>query len=138
MRDLDYYCNKFIDKFPGKGRLGVIPNPIGCTVDVVLGAKPLIMGLTKREAFYALAAIINYEYLQDEEKKIMKAKRKQNEEAARNSAGWREKYAIRNGKRTIRKDSRGHEIWRFAYSQDHEYQDANGAEFDATERRWVG
>ena len=66
MRELEYYCEKFIKNNPEKGRLGVIPNALSCTVDVVLGANPILYGLTPREAFYVVAAISNYEKLQTE------------------------------------------------------------------------
>ena len=57
---------------------------------------------------------------------------------AKQTAGWREKYAMKNGNKNAFIDHRGHTIWRYTYSKYREYQDANGAMFDVTERRWVG
>ena len=53
-------------------------------------------------------------------------------------AGYRERYAMENGRLYSHKDSRGHIMWEFTYSADVEYQDANGATYDITEGRWVG
>lgn len=53
-------------------------------------------------------------------------------------AGYREKYAMEHGKRTVKRDRRGHILWVFTYSTDDSYQDADGATYDATEGRWVG
>ena len=52
--------------------------------------------------------------------------------------GYRERYAMENGKLYSHKDSRGHIMWEFTYETDNEYQDANGATYDLTEGRWVG
>lgn len=52
-------------------------------------------------------------------------------------AGYREKYAMEHGKKTTKRDRRGHTLWVFTYSADDPYQDANGATYDATEGRWV-
>lgn len=52
--------------------------------------------------------------------------------------GYRERYAMENGKLYSHKDSRGHIMWEFTYGTDNEYQDANGATYDLTEGRWVG
>ena len=54
------------------------------------------------------------------------------------TAGVRERYAMEHGRLYSRKDERGHQMWRFTYSQWDKYQDANGATFDVTEGRWVG
>lgn len=53
------------------------------------------------------------------------------------SAGYREKYAIENGKEVVFYN-RNHRMIEFRYSSDDDYQDANGATYDATEGRWVG
>lgn len=50
--------------------------------------------------------------------------------------GWRERYAMENGNRTIQKDSRGHVFWIYTYDEDRDYQDANGSAYDVTEGRW--
>lgn len=52
--------------------------------------------------------------------------------------GYREKYAMEHGKRSVKRDNRGHTLWVYRYSTEIEYQDANGATYDATEGRWVG
>lgn len=54
------------------------------------------------------------------------------------TAGYREKFAMEHGKRSVKRDRRGHTLWVYKYSPDVDYQDANGATYDATEGRWVG
>lgn len=54
------------------------------------------------------------------------------------TAGYREKYAMKHGKKTTKRDHRGHTLWVFTYSTDDSYQDANGATYDASEGKWVG
>lgn len=51
--------------------------------------------------------------------------------------GWREHYAMEEGNRTIKIDNSGHELWVYTYGPEKNYQDANGATYDATERRVV-
>lgn len=69
---------------------------------------------------------------------MIKKDRIKNEwEIAKDNAGYRERYAMTHGNRTISVDHRGHTMWKFKYSADDEYQDANGALYDATEKRWV-
>ena len=65
------------------------------------------------------------------------SKRKGDSLMAYNQGGFREKYAMDNGNKSKYIDSRGHEMWKFTYSLCKEYQDANGAEWDNTEKRWV-
>lgn len=50
-------------------------------------------------------------------------------------AGYREKYAMENGKETCYYNG-NHRMIKFEYSNDDPYQDANGATFDVTEGRW--
>lgn len=50
--------------------------------------------------------------------------------------GYREKYAMDNGNRSVRYDN-GKTLWRFTYSKYKEYQDANGATYYVEGRRWV-
>ena len=50
--------------------------------------------------------------------------------------GYRERYAMIHGRKET-KTEKGHKIWIFRYSPDDEYQDANGATYDATTGRWV-
>ena len=52
------------------------------------------------------------------------------------SAGYREKFAIENGKRT-RKIENGHILYVFTYDKNIKYQDANGATYDATRGAWI-
>ena len=61
---------------------------------------------------------------------------KANFENARQSAGYREKYAMDHGKRVIIFQN-GREYWKFSYSPDAEYQDANGATWDVAERKGI-
>ena len=56
---------------------------------------------------------------------------------ARQTAGWREKYAMKNGNKNV-KYVNGRVLYVWTYSKYREYQDANGATFDATNGRWVG
>ena len=37
----------------------------------------------------------------------------------------------------ILEDDRGHVLWTYSYSAARDYQDANGAVYDATENRWI-
>ena len=53
------------------------------------------------------------------------------------AGGFREKYAMDNGNKAKSIDHRGHEMWKFTYNDHREYQDANGALWDNTEKRWV-
>lgn len=54
------------------------------------------------------------------------------------TAGYREKFAMEHGKRSVKRDRRGHTLWVYKYSHEVDYQDANGSTYDATEGRWVG
>ena len=65
------------------------------------------------------------------------AKRFRNQEMveAYNVAGFREKYAMENGNRSIVYVN-GHKCYKFTYSRVVDYQDANGALYDTVERRW--
>ena len=51
-------------------------------------------------------------------------------------AGYREKYAMKNGKEE-RKEMNGHILYIFTYSTNDKYQDANGATYDATRKTWI-
>ena len=55
---------------------------------------------------------------------------------AYNKGGFREKYAMEHGTRT-EKRTNGRTLWVYKYSAKDEYQDANGATYDATQNRWV-
>lgn len=55
---------------------------------------------------------------------------------ARERAGFREKYAMEHGKaRKIK--ANGKVFYKFTYSKEDSYQDANGATYDATRKAWV-
>lgn len=58
------------------------------------------------------------------------------EDRAYEAGGYRERFAMRNGKRYIRNNG-NHVLWIYKFPSDYKYQDANGATYDATERRWV-
>ena len=52
-------------------------------------------------------------------------------------AGYRERYAMKNGnKREVYVN--GHRCFKFTYSSREEYQDANGALWDTVRKEWVG
>ena len=51
-------------------------------------------------------------------------------------AGYRERYAIKNGKKNI-KYINGHKCYVYTYSTDEEYQDANGATYDTVTKNWI-
>ena len=62
------------------------------------------------------------------------------EKEAWKEAGYRERYAMKHGKKKIEKWGAfgGKEVWRYFYSTDDPYQDANGAAWFPQESRWVG
>lgn len=51
-------------------------------------------------------------------------------------AGYRERYAIKNGNKNI-KYINGHKCYVYTYSEDKEYQDANGATYDTVTKNWI-
>ena len=51
---------------------------------------------------------------------------------ARKSAGWRELYAVEHGQ-----PQRKGNMITWTYSEADDYQDANGAAYDISRRRWV-
>lgn len=56
--------------------------------------------------------------------------------AAKNTAGYREMFAIEHGNKQIIIVN-GHTCYKFTYSNDLEYQDANGATFDTVTKKWI-
>ena len=50
--------------------------------------------------------------------------------------GWRERYAMENGNKTVIYIN-GHKCYKYTYSQHREYQDANGATFDTVRGCWI-
>ena len=57
---LEKYCEVFNAEHHNKGILNVVPNSLGATYNVNLGVRPILTGVTEREAFLAVAAIKNY------------------------------------------------------------------------------
>lgn len=51
--------------------------------------------------------------------------------------GFREKYAIDHAEKIERRQMGNHNLIIFRYSATDEYQDANGATWDATYKTWV-
>ena len=51
-------------------------------------------------------------------------------------AGFRERYAMEHG---VKKQIyiNGNKCYKFVYSEDEEYQDANGATYDTVRQRWI-
>ena len=50
--------------------------------------------------------------------------------------GWRERYAMENGNKTVIYIG-GHKCYKYTYSDNKEYQDANGATFDTVRGCWI-
>jgi hypothetical protein len=55
----------------------------------------------------------------------------------RTRAGYRENYAMDNGKVSVVYHG-NHKCYEFTYSSDNEYQDANGALYDTVTKSWRG
>ena len=55
---------------------------------------------------------------------------------AYNAGGWRERYAMEHGNKTVVYIN-GHKCYRYTYSANREYQDANGATFDTVRGCWI-
>lgn len=51
-------------------------------------------------------------------------------------AGFRERYAMKNGKKST-VYIRGHKCYKFTYSTYDRYQDANGSTYDTVEKKWI-
>ena len=51
-------------------------------------------------------------------------------------AGYREKYAMKNGTPTKRTEN-GETLYIFTYTKKDAYQDANGATYNATRKTWT-
>lgn len=52
------------------------------------------------------------------------------------AAGWRERYALDHGNKTIIFIG-GNKCYKYTYSKNIEYQDANGATFDTVRGVWI-
>lgn len=70
--------------------------------------------------------------------RIMKSVRPtpKEEDEMQQSAGYREKYAMYNGQSEVITIN-NHRCYKFTYSENHEYQDANGATFDTVTKTWI-
>ena len=55
---------------------------------------------------------------------------------AMKAAGFRERYAMENGKEEKRTEN-GETLYIFTYSSELDYQDANGAIYNATRKSWT-
>lgn len=55
---------------------------------------------------------------------------------AYNIAGYREKFAMDNGNKSIIY-ANNHKCFKFTYSKHLEYQDANGSIFDTVSKTWI-
>lgn len=62
--------------------------------------------------------------------------RSTDEYTAYHKGGFRERYAMANGnKRTVYIN--GHKCYKYTYSNETEYQDANGATYDTLDKKWI-
>lgn len=57
-------------------------------------------------------------------------------QTAYEAGGYRERYALEHGNKT-EMFVHGHKCYKFTYSVNAEYQDANGAIYDTVDKRWV-
>lgn len=57
---------------------------------------------------------------------------------ARETAGYRERYAMDNYTVIQKRKENGHKLLTFMYSPDDPYQDGNGATYDIKRNVWVG
>ena len=55
---------------------------------------------------------------------------------AMQAAGYREKFALENGVAQL-VTVNGDMCYRFTYSKEHEYQDANGAIYNTKRKAWI-
>lgn len=55
---------------------------------------------------------------------------------AYNAGGFRERYAMENGNKTVLYIN-GEKCFKFTYSQHKEYQDANGAIYNTIRKCWI-
>ena len=56
---------------------------------------------------------------------------------ALHTAGFRELYAVKHGTASHRVEN-GHDLYTYTYGKEHDFQDANGATYDATVNTWIG
>jgi len=52
------------------------------------------------------------------------------------NGGWRERYAMDNGKETVVMYG-GHKCLEYTYDHNNPYQDANGAMWDIDRQKWI-
>lgn len=78
-------------------------------------------------------------FIGKQEEKMNRFKSRFKSEEMRNAyeaGGFRERYAMEHGNRSVIYEN-GHKCFRFTYSRQHEYQDANGATYDTVRGEWV-
>ena len=66
----------------------------------------------------------------------MKRYRSEEMKTAYEKGGYRERYAMDNGNKTVVYIN-NHKCYKFTYSQYAEYQDANGATYDTVTKNWI-
>lgn len=62
--------------------------------------------------------------------------RKTEEQRAFKNAGFRERYAMEHGKKEVKIINK-HRCIKYTYSNEKEYQDANGATYDTVTNNWI-
>ena len=66
----------------------------------------------------------------------MRTYRSETMQKAYETAGYRERYTMENGNKSIIY-VRGHKCFKFIYSVNMEYQDGNGATYDTITESWI-
>lgn len=66
----------------------------------------------------------------------MKTYRSKEMKEAYDKGGFRERYAMENGNKTIVYIN-GHKCFKFTYSKHLEYQDGNGVMYDTIQKCWI-
>lgn len=67
---------------------------------------------------------------------MVKRYRSEEMKTAYEKGGYRERYAMDNGNKTVVYIN-NHKCYKFTYSQYKEYQDANGATYNAVTKNWI-
>lgn len=78
-------------------------------------------------------------FIGKQEEKMNRFKSRFKSEEMRNAyeaGGFRERYAMEHGNRSVVCEN-GHACFKFTYSKNDEYQDANGATYDTVRGEWV-
>lgn len=66
----------------------------------------------------------------------MKNFRSEEMKTAYRQGGYRERFSMENGNKSIVYVN-GHKCFKFTYSQNEKYQDANGTIYDTVTKKWV-